>query len=67
MAVITYDAVVKLVEQLSPQEQQALVEHLQAIAKQRQLSFEEWKTLYDSMKDDTPIVADFSPRRECFF
>jgi hypothetical protein len=64
MAAITYDAVFKLAEQLSPQDQQALVEHLQAIARQRQLSFEEWKALFDSIKDDTPIVADFSPRRE---
>jgi hypothetical protein len=40
---------------------------LQALAKQRQLSYEEWKALFDSMKDDTPIVADFSPRREDWY
>ncbi|MFN8451777.1 MAG: hypothetical protein U0521_25095 [Anaerolineae bacterium] len=41
MTHIVYDAVVELAEQLSPEEQQALIEHLQGIAKQRRSSFDE--------------------------
>jgi len=56
MAQITYEAVVKLAEQLSPEAQKALIEHLQEIAKQRELSFE-------SMEIDTPLAGEFSDRR----
>jgi hypothetical protein len=63
MANITYDAVARLAEQLSPEEQLALIEHLQEVAKQRELSFEEWKALFDSLKIETPIVGVFSDRR----
>jgi hypothetical protein len=63
MAQITYEAVVKLAEQLSPEAQKALIEHLQEIAKQRELSFEEWKAILESMVIDTPIVGEFSDRR----
>lgn len=63
MAQVTFEEVVKLAEQLTPVEQQALIAHLQEIAKQRELTFAEWKALFDSMKDDTPIIADVSPRR----
>lgn len=67
MVSVTYDSVVRLTEQLSPQDQEALIEHLQNIVNQRKLSFEEWKTLFDSIKDDTPVIADFSPRREDWY
>jgi hypothetical protein len=67
MAQITYEAVVKLAEQLSPEAQKALIEHLQEIAKQRELSFEEWKSLFNSVIDYTPIVNDISPRREDWY
>lgn len=67
MAQITYEAVVKLAEQLSPEAQKALIEHLQEIAKQRDLSFEEWKAVFDSMVDYTPVVSDISPRREDWY
>ncbi|MBI1255888.1 MAG: hypothetical protein GC204_00310 [Chloroflexi bacterium] len=67
MTQITYEAVVKLAEQLSPEAQKALIEHLQEIAKQRDLSFEEWKALIDSTIDHTPIVSDISPRREDWY
>ena len=63
MAEVTYDQVVRLAEQLMPQEQQALIAHLQTISKQRELSFEVWKTLFDSLKDDSLIISDISPRR----
>lgn len=42
MAQIPYDTVVRLAEQLSPEEQQVLIDHLREIAAQRQLSSEEW-------------------------
>ena len=67
MAHISYDAVVKLADQLTPTEQRALVEHLQKVAKQRELSFEEWKALFDSIKDDTPVLKDVSPRRDDWY
>ena len=60
---VTYDAVVKLAEQLTPEAQKALIDHLQEIAKRRALSFEEWRAVFDSMVDDTPILNDISPRR----
>jgi hypothetical protein len=44
-----------LTEPLSPEEKRAWIEHLQEIAKQRELSFEEWKTIFDSMKINTPL------------
>jgi hypothetical protein len=67
MSQITYDAIVRLAEQLSPEEQKALIKHLQEVAKLRELSFEEWKALFDSMKDDRPVVGDISPRREDWY
>lgn len=63
MTYIVYDAVVKLAEQLSPEEQQALIEHLQGIAKQRQLNFDEWGVLLDSIKFNVSPGAEFSDRR----
>jgi hypothetical protein len=67
MEQISYEAVVKLAEQLSPEAQKALIEHLQEIAKQRELSFEEWKAMFDSLKIDTPIEGDFSDRRSDWY
>ncbi|MBI5670056.1 MAG: hypothetical protein HZC41_18835 [Chloroflexi bacterium] len=67
MAQVTYEEVVKLAEQLTPLEQQALIAHLQETARHRELTFTEWKALFDSMKDNTPIIADISPRREDWY
>lgn len=67
MAQTTYDAVVKLAEQLSPAELRALVDHLQEVARQRELSFAEWKTLFDALQDDTPILHDISNRRSDWY
>ena len=67
MEQVTYEAVVRLAEQLSPEAQKALIEHLQEIAKQRELSFEEWKALFDANIDYTPVVNDISPRREDWY
>lgn len=64
MAQVNYEQVVKLAEQLTRAEQQALIAHLQRLAKERELTYEEWETLFDSMKDSRPVIRDFSPRRE---
>jgi hypothetical protein len=64
---VTYAEVVKLAEQLSPADQQALVAHLQTIAKQRELSFEEWKILFESAIIHRPILRDISNRREDWY
>ena len=63
MAEVTYDQVVRLAEQLSPQEQKALIAHLQTISKQRELSSDEWKALLDSSKVSIPPGPNFSDRR----
>jgi hypothetical protein len=65
MAAVTYEDVVQLADQLSPQEQRALIDHLQATL--RVLPFEEWKALFISSVDHTPVVADFSPCREDWY
>ncbi|MBC8100943.1 MAG: hypothetical protein H7Y11_15995 [Armatimonadetes bacterium] len=62
-----YDAVVILAEQLTPDEQRALVEHLQHIASTRQLSYAEWKTVFEAMKITIPLVGEFSDRREDWY
>jgi hypothetical protein len=67
MAQATLDEVLRLAEQLSQQDQQALIAHLQAVSQQRKLSFQEWKTLYDSLKMHTPVLKDFSNRREDWY
>ena len=67
MAQVTYDEVVRLAEQLSPVEQQALIAHLQETAKHRKLTKEEWLALFDSMKVSIPLGKDFSLRREDWY
>jgi len=67
MEQISYEAVAKLAEQLSPEAQRALIEHLQEIAKQRELSFEEWKAAFEALKIHTPIVGEFSDRRSDWY
>ncbi len=67
MGQTAYDAVAKLAEQLPPDEQKALIEHLQEIARQRELSFEEWKAALDSLKIHAPIVGEFSDRRSDWY
>jgi predicted DNA-binding ribbon-helix-helix protein len=47
--------------------EQALIVHLQQIAQERELTFEEWEILFDSLKDNRPVLQDFSPRREDWY
>jgi lipoprotein NlpI len=64
MASVTYERVIRLAEQLTPQEQEALVAHLQQLAQQRQLTKQERKALFASMIVDLgPVSPDFSFRR----
>lgn len=67
MAHITYDEVVRLADQLSPEDQRALIVHLQAVAQQRPLSKDEWKALFEASILKVPIAGDFSPRREDWY
>lgn len=68
MVQAVYQEIVKLFEQLTPQEQDALVTHLQELAQHRQLTKEERKALFESMSVDLGTVSsDFSFRREDWY
>lgn len=68
MAQIIYTEVVRLAEQLTPEEQDALAMHLQEIAQRRQLTKDERKALFESMIVDLGTVSsDFSFRREDWY
>lgn len=67
MTTLIYDAVAKLAEPLTLEEQSALIAHLQNIARRHDLTYEEWKVLFDALKDDTPIVSDISDRRSDWY
>lgn len=62
----TFDEVVRLAEQLSVEEQRALIDYLQ----QRtggQTSFAEWKALFESAVIHTPVQGDFPLDRESWY
>ncbi|MBZ0299002.1 MAG: hypothetical protein K8J31_04640 [Anaerolineae bacterium] len=63
MAQVTYDEVLRLAEQLTPAEQQALIAHLQELAEHRALTDDEWDALFDSLKMNIMPAAEFSLRR----
>jgi hypothetical protein len=68
MAEVTYEEVVRLAEQLTAVEQEALLEHLQKIAQHRQLTVEERKALFESLVTDLgPVSPDYSDRREDWY
>jgi lipoprotein NlpI len=68
MESVTYERVINLAEQLTPQEQEALVAHLQQLAQQRQLTKQERTALFESMIVDLgPVSPDFSFRREDWY
>ena len=68
MAGVTYEEVVRLAEQLTAVEQDALLEHLQKIAQHRQLTIEERKALFESLVTDLgPVSPDYSDRREDWY
>ncbi|MBC8171626.1 MAG: hypothetical protein H7X77_08130 [Anaerolineae bacterium] len=63
MEQVTYEAVLKQAEQLTPQEQQALIEHLQMHQQEPELDFDTWLALFNSLKVNIPVLKDFSNRR----
>jgi hypothetical protein len=63
MGQVTYEAVVKQAEQLTPQEQQALIEHLKTSLQPDKIDTETWLKLFDSLKIDGEVLTDFSNRR----
>jgi hypothetical protein len=68
MADVTFEEVLHLAEQLKPEEQAALVEHLQELTRTRQLSAEEKRTLFESIVVDIgPWPQDWSLRREDWY
>lgn len=67
MAQATYTEVVKLAEQLSLSEQQALITHLLELAKHRELSSDERKRLFESIIVDIPPGEAFSLNREDWY
>ncbi len=58
-----YDAVLLLVDQLTPEQKQNLIAHLQTVSKQRELSFEEWEALLETLRGDTRLTCSYSDRR----
>lgn len=67
MGLVTYQEVVRLAEQLTVDDQRALAEHLHILTQQRELTFAEWKTLFDSLKSDAELLQDFSDHREDWY
>ncbi len=68
MSDISYEVVVKLVDQLPPQEQTALITHLLELARKRELTKEERKVVLESMAVDLGAVSpDYSDRREDWY
>jgi hypothetical protein len=64
---VTYEEVAKLAEQLTREEQQALIAHLQGIAQERKLSDHEWNSLIDSVKVSIPPGPYFSDKRSDWY
>ena len=63
----TYQQVIRLAEQLTPQEQRTLVAYLQ-ILRRHGLPKEERLSLFESMLTDLgPVSPDFSFRREDWY
>jgi hypothetical protein len=67
MTDISYEEVVKLVDQLPPKEQTALIAHLLELARQRDLTKEERKTLFHASILNVPVANVPSPRREDWY
>jgi hypothetical protein len=67
MADVSYTEVMRLAEQLSPQEQAALIAHLQQLAQHQQLTKEQRKALLEASILDIPFINEPSPRREDWY
>jgi hypothetical protein len=67
MASISYEAVVQLVDQLSAREQQNLIAHLEAVSRQRELTFDEWRALLKASQLPGLPGPAFSDRRSDWY
>jgi hypothetical protein len=67
MEYVTYDKVVELADQLTPDERQALIAYLQERSKQHELTSSQWNMLFDAMKISVPLGDTFSLRREDWY
>lgn len=63
----SYDDIVKLVDRMSKREQLALIDHLQEIVKERELTSQEWNMLLDAAIVSIPAGPNFSDRREDWY
>jgi restriction endonuclease S subunit len=64
---VTLEEVLKMAEQLSTQDRNILIEHLQEQARQRKLTKDEWLALFDSMKYNVPVAEGWSDKREDWY
>jgi len=65
---VKFEEVARLAEQLKPDEQQALVEHLQNLARSRQLSAQEKRALFETLIVDLgPWPEGWSLRRKDWY
>lgn len=62
-----YEQVVQLVEQLSVEERQRLVAHIQDMSEPRVLNPSEWEALVDAITVTLPLGADFSSDRSDWY
>lgn len=68
MADITFDEVVKLADQLTPAEKQALAQHLLQTAQEREMTPQERIAIFHSMIIDLgPVSPSYSDRREDWY
>jgi hypothetical protein len=67
MASMTFDEIVELVDQLTPQEQTKLTTYLLELVRERQLTKEERKALLRASILNVPVAHTPSPRREDWY
>jgi len=67
MTNMTFDKIVELVDQLTPQEQTQLTTHLLELVRQRQLTVEERKALLHANVLSVSVANTPSPRREDWY
>ena len=67
MSQAAYKEVVRLVDQLSPEERQSLVEHLQRLAQRVGFEPDEWLARLEQVQVNIPPGPKFSDRREDWY
>lgn len=64
---IPYETLVELVDQLPQEQKDALIQHLQGVAQQRQLTREERLALFEASIRSNPVNQEPSIRREDWY